>query len=59
MSFLGLVNDSKLSGEFTADSAAHLRAIIAETIGGTLSGLRREFKVRRECGFAVAPENST
>lgn len=30
MSFLGLVNDSKLSGEFTADAASHLRAMVAD-----------------------------
>lgn len=32
MSFLGLINDSKLSGELTADSAAHLRALISDFI---------------------------
>lgn len=38
MSFLGLVNDSKLSGEFTADAAAHLRSLVAD--------LAAEYEVR-------------
>lgn len=32
MSFFGLVDDSKISGEFTADSAAHIRALISDVL---------------------------